>query len=185
MYDCDSLLERLSLCLDGQLPESELVTLRQQAAESPGCETMFEAMLWVHQTLDAAPFAAVPRDFALSVTRELARIHRRDKILLAGILFAGAVIMLAPLLIVLWAGIAALLEPGLWQNAISWGVGFLSDIAAYAVAGMSLFEHMPRWPIVFVSAFISLSLLVLALAIVMQKAPEQLFIEAEFNGQRA
>jgi hypothetical protein len=185
MDHCDSLLQRLSQYLDGLLPDSELPILRQEAATQPGCLAMLDAMLWVHQSLETAPMAEAARDFSISVTKELAWRQRRDKILLGGILTLAALVAVAPLLLLVWAGLAAALEPGLMQNAIGWLVGQISDIAAYGVAILTLIRHLPQWAIVSISTFISLSFLLLALALVMQKAPEQLFAPSEMNRQRA
>jgi len=175
MYDCDSILQRLSQYLDGDLPQSELAALRQQAQVRPGCESLFEAMLWVHQTLDAAPFVAPSRDFSVSVTSELAWQQRRDKILLGGIILAAVLLALTPVLLLLWAGLAAFLEPGIVQNAISWMLGLVGDVVAYGVALVTLLNHAPRWALIPISTFFSLSLLLLALVIVLQKSPDLLF----------
>lgn len=185
MYDCDAILQRLSQYLDGDLPESELTALRRQARGRPGCESLFEAMLRVHQTLDTAPFVAPPRDFSISVTRELAWRQRRDKLLLGGVILAAVLLALTPVLLLAWAGLAAFLEPGLLQNAISWTLELISEAAAYGVALMTLFSHAPRWVLVFISTFFSLSLLLLALAIVMQQSPDLIFGQVEAHHQHA
>lgn len=185
MNDCDAILQRLSQYLDGHLLETELNALRRDTAPSPECSSMLDAMLWVHRSLEAAPMVTPPRDFSVSVTQELLWRQRRDKILLGSILTLAVLIALAPLLLMVWGGLAAALEPGLFQNALSWTVSVISDIAAYGIAGLTLFRHMPQWALVSISTFLSLSFLLLALALAMKKAPEQLLISSEINRQTA
>ncbi len=185
MNDCDAILQRLSQYLDNQLPETELSALRQEAAPRPECLAMLDAMLWVHRSLETAPMVETSRDFSVSVTHELIWRQRRDKILLGGILTLAVLIALTPLLLVVWGGLAAALEPGLIQNALSWAVSLISDAATYAVAALTLLRHMPQWAIVSISTFLSLSFLLLALTLVMQKAPEQLMASPEIHRQTA
>jgi len=129
--------------------------------------------------------AALGLVLVLSVTQELTWRQRRDKLLLGGILTLAVIIALSPLLLMMWGGLAAALEPGLIQSAISWTVSLISDMAAYGVAALTLFRHMPQWAVVSISTFLSLSFLLLALALVMQKAPEQLMFSPEINQQTA
>jgi len=185
MYDCDPILQRLSQYLDGNLPETELAALRHKARALPGCEAMLDAMLWAHQALATAPMVETSRDFSVSVTRELAWRQRRDKIMLGGVLALAVLTMLAPLLLIAWAGLAALLEPGILQAALGWLLGAISEIAAFGVAVTTVVSHAPQWVFVAISTFFSLSLLLLALATVMQKAPEQLFSTAKAHSQSA
>jgi len=183
MHNCDSILQRFSDYLDGQLPETALTRLRQDAAALPDCLAALDAMLWVHQTLKSEPMAESARDFSRSVTRELAWRQRRDKLFLGGLLFLIALTMLAPLLFLLWAGLAAVLEPGLIQAAISGVISFISTTATYGVAIISVMQHMPQWALVAFSTFFSLSFLLLALAMALKKAPEQLFSPSPIAGQ--
>jgi len=175
MHDCDAILQRFSDYLDGQLPETALTRLRHEAAALPDCLATLDAMLSVHQALKSAPMAESARDFSLSVTQELAWRQRRDKLFLGGVLFLVALTMLAPLLLVLWAGLAAVLEPGLIQTAISSAISFISAAATYGAAIIAVLQHMPQWAMIAFSTFFSLSFLLLALALAMKKAPEQLF----------
>jgi hypothetical protein len=184
MYDCDSILQRLSQYLDGDLPLSELSALRQQAQARPGCAPLFEAMLWVDETLDAAPMVTPSRDFSVSVTRELAWRQRRDRLLLGGVILAAVLMALTPILLLAWAGLAAFLEPGIIQNAIGWVLGLVGDVVAYGVALAALLNHAPRWALIPISTFLSLSLLLLALVIVMQKSPDLLFGPVEAPHQQ-
>ena len=181
MYDCDSILNQLSEYLDGYARETDLDALRQQARADRNCLTAFEAMLQVHALFSSAPVAASARDFSVAVTRELLWRQRRDKAVLGGILLVGVLTLLAPVLMMTWAGIAAVLQPNLLQGALSWGIDFISQIAAYGVAVLNVMQHMPAWMTISITTFISLSFLLLALAIVMQKAPEQLFSSADLK----
>jgi hypothetical protein len=181
MYDCDSILNQLSDYLDGQAPDTDVNALRQQARSDRNCLSAFEAMLHVHALFSAAPVAASTRDFSVSVTRELMWRQRRDMALLGGILLMGVLTLIAPLLILIWVGVATMVQPGLWQSVVSWAVNGIGQLASYGVALMNLLQHTPDWAIISFSTFVSLSFLLLALAAVMQKAPEQLFTSAELN----
>ncbi len=185
MIDCDVILQRLSQYLDGESCDDKLNALRQEAAPRPDCLAMLDAMLWVHRSLAIAPMAETRRDFSVTVTQELARRQRRDKILLGGILTLGALIALAPLLLVAWGGLAAMLQPGLLQHGVSWAVDMISNAAAYGIAALAVIRRLPQWALVSISTFLSLSFLLLALALVMQKAPEQLRISQKINRQTA
>ena len=185
MYDCDSILQRLSHYLDGDLSETELVTLRRQARTLPDCESVLDAMLWAHQALTAAPMVETARDFSVSVTRELAWRQRRDKIVLGSVLIMAVLTALAPLMLLVWAGLAAFLEPGILQAALGWLLDVVSDAAAFGVAVMNVVNHAPQWFFITISTFFSLSLLLLALVTVMQKAPDQIFSPARTNSQSA
>ncbi len=183
MTNCDTLLQQLNDYLDGIAPATDVEALRQQARSDRHCLQAFEAMLQVHALFSAAPMATTARDFSVSVTRELLWRQRRDKAILAGILTAGILILLAPLLLIGWAGVATLLQPELLHGAISWMVSAVNQVAVYWTATMILLQHMPSWLILGASTFVSLSFLLLALMLVMQKAPEQLFTPAEINPQ--
>ncbi len=185
MYDCDSILQRLSHYLDSDPPATELMALRRQAQTLPGCESVLDAMLLAHQTLTAAPMVETTRDFSVSVTRELAWRQRRDKIVLGGVLILAALTALAPLMLLTWAGLAAILEPDVLQTALGWTLDVISGAAAFGVAVMNVVNHAPQWFFITISTFFSFSLLLLALIIVMQKAPEQLFSTARANSQSA
>ena len=185
MYDCNELLQRLSQYLDGDLPAEELAVLQLQAQEQPECQSMFEAMMWVHRSLEAAPMVEPSRDFAVSVTRELAWRQRRDKAILAAVLGLGILTIISPLLILLWAGAITMLEPDFLSSVISWGVSFIGNIATYGIAIISLFQHLPQWSIIIFSLAASISFLLLALTIVMQKSPELLFAPNPAQRQQA
>ena len=175
MNDCTSILQRLSQYLDGALPETTLADLQRQVQARPECKSMFDAMLWVHESLEAAPMLEPSRDFSVSVAKELAWRQRRDKVVLAGVLALATLTMIAPLLALIWAGLVAWLEPGIFAAAISWLIEMIGNAATYSVALFALIQHLPQWAIISFSTFVSLSFLLLALAIAMQKSPELLF----------
>jgi predicted anti-sigma-YlaC factor YlaD len=175
MYDCNALLQRLSRYLDGDLPEKELANLQRQAQAQPECESLFNAMLWVHKTFESAPMLEPSRDLSTSVTRELAWRQRRDKFALAGILALAVLTVLAPIFLLLWAGLTAFLEPTIIVRVLSWITTAVGTLATMGVGLFALFRHLPSWTLILFSTFISLSFLLSALAIVMQQSPELLF----------
>jgi len=174
MESCNQILERLSLHLDGKLPDISLNQLRQQAAQQADCLPMFEAMLWVHQAMAAAPMLEPRRDFSVSVQRALAWQRRREKWALSGILLLAVVMTITPVLLLAGAGLAAAFDPSVLAEAIHWLVSGLSHIASVIVAAGNIFKHMPAWAVIPISTLFSISLLLLSIIIVMQKAPEQL-----------
>ncbi len=112
MYDCDSILQALSVHLDGAEGASDLSELRARAARAH-CLELFEAMLEVHQRFAAAAMAEPPRDLAPGITRTLVWQHRRHQGLALAVLFLGLATTLIPTVWVIWAGIALYLDPGL------------------------------------------------------------------------
>ena len=181
MFDCDVILQQLNDYLDDTAPGADLDALRQQARYDRHCLQAFEAMLQVHALFSAAPMATTARDFSVSVARELLWRQRRDKAVLAGILAVAILTLMTPLLIIGWTGAVALLQPDLLQGALSWTIDAINQLALYGAATLTLIQHLPDWFIVSISTFVSLSFLLLALVLVMQKAPEQLFTPAEIS----
>jgi hypothetical protein len=183
MDTCNQILERLSQHLDGQLPDTTPAQLRQEAAHLPGCAPMLDAMLWVHQSLAAAPMLDSTRDFAVSVTKALTWQRRRDKLILGGTLGLTALIALIPMLLLLGAGLIAVFEPGFLSGGIAWLVSAFSAFASLLMAAVNIFQHLPQWAVVPVGTLMALSVLLLSLIIVLQKAPEQLLGASSLSHQ--
>ncbi len=181
MSNCENILQQLSSFLDNPAPDDSLARLQQQAEQEPGCAELFQAMLLVHASLQAAPMLAPSRDLSLSVTQALAQQQRRDKALLAGVIFFTAVLALAPILMLAWAGITALLEPGLLTAVIGGVAGFISNIATWGAAALNLLHHAPLWVVTPASAIIAMAFLLLTLIMAIQKAPEQFLIPSPSN----
>jgi len=173
MTDCNHILQQLNDHFDG-VARLNLEALRRQAAADPDCLTMFDALVQVHALFESAPMVVSSRDFAASVTSELAWRRRKQRWALAGVVALGALTLLLPILTLIWAGAVVLFQPSLVSQLISNALGLLSDIATYAVALLTALQHLPAGLTLGLMTILSLSLLLLALASANRFHPELL-----------
>ncbi len=176
MQDCDRLLQQLSEYLDGRSDATDLAMLRRQAeASGKDCLAMFEAMLDAHALFSIAPMATSPRDFSQTVTAALHRQHRREMVAMASVLFLGVLTAFIPLALLLWAGVAFWLDPGILSPLIHGAVSLLSMTTTWIIAFVTAIQHLPTWAIMSLFTLFSLSFLLMALALANQRQPDLVF----------
>ncbi len=174
MHDCESLLEQLSDYLDGLLTEAQFQALQQRARQTP-CYPVFQAMLDVHTSLLAAPMIEPSHDLSHAVVAELDQRAWRERLVVAAVLGLGILAILTPLLLITWLGAALYLDPSLFPRLISWMGSGLGDLVAYGIAILTAWQHLPGWVLAPLFTFLSLSLLLISLAIASKKHPELVF----------
>ena len=171
MNDCDRILQQLNAYLDGA-NDVDVRALHQQAATDSDCLAVFETLLQIHELFTDAPMVSSNLDFATSVTKELTRLARRQRLALAGVVLLGILTFLLPLLSLVWIGAAILLEPSWLSQLITTTLTFISDIAAMFMAIFTAMNQLP--PVARLSLFtiLAISLLILALASANRAHPE-------------
>ncbi len=136
MHDCDTLLTRFSLALDGALPPAEAAQVQADLANCPECHARWRAMQRFDQTLRRSPLLAPPRDLAAAVLERIAKQHAHDRRLVGITLLIGGALSLGPSALVgggLCLLLLLLIQPGLLQGLIALLVSALSTLQALLV----------------------------------------------------
>ena len=149
--------EQMSLMLDGRLAAHERAELKAHLAICMECQSRWAAFQQVDQVLsNAATFAPAPgfvNRFASRLAQqqvELARRARRERtIAWIGVFAAGMAalaLLLVPVLLTTWAGLASLVEgaPALFVNTVEEFARWLVTLTALGEAGRTIVGMLLR-----------------------------------------
>lgn len=166
MHDCDTLLSRVSLDLDGRLEPAERKQLALELAGCPECRARVQAMRAADAALRKSPLLVPRFDFSATVLQQIAQQQLHDRRLLGVTLLVGGALSLGPSLLVglgLVLALLAALQPAILQGVIGVFVAGLSALQAFLVTFTTLQDVLGVWILPSLAALVGVVLLVLTL----------------------
>lgn len=164
MYDCDSILEQISLQLDGQLAPDRAQELQASVAESAECGPLVEAMRRADAVLRNEPMLAPPLDLVPAVMARIKEEEARRGRWLGLTLLVGGAMSLWPTLLLAFGLVMVMLTSvypgtaGVLADLLIMGAGALLTLLQ---ALGTLQESLAPWLAPAVAATLSLLLLAL------------------------